>query len=99
MLSRGHLQERSCRLSAMTVKTTQYVKIDRSKPLGAEPGKGHNRWHPDIPPIASVDPGDVVGIETRDAFDLQVNGSTTASELGECNLNVIHPLTGPIHVN
>jgi formamidase len=83
----------------VTVKTNQYVKIDRSRTLSAEPARGHNRWHPDIPPIATVDPGEVVGIETRDAFDLQINASTTAAEVGKCNLNVIHPLTGPIYVN
>ncbi|HSF33406.1 MAG TPA: acetamidase/formamidase family protein [Candidatus Tectomicrobia bacterium] len=26
-------------------------------------------WHPDIPPVPSVDPGDTVVLETRDAVD------------------------------
>ncbi len=34
------------------------VEIDRSKRLKEEPAKGHNRWHPDIPPILEVDPGE-----------------------------------------
>ena len=73
--------------------------LDSSKKFEDQEKIGHNRWHPDIPPIATVDPGEVVGIETRDAFDLQINASTTAAEVGKCNLNVIHPLTGPIYVN
>lgn len=27
------------------------IEIDRSKRLKEEPHKGHNRWHPDIPPV------------------------------------------------
>ena len=45
------------------------VSIDPSKPLGEEPGTGHNRWHEDIVPVVEVDPGDTVVYETRDAFD------------------------------
>jgi formamidase len=84
--------------SVMTLEANNYITIDRAKTLSGEPHKGHNRWHPDIPPIARVDPGAVVGIETRDAFDLQINESTTLAQVGRCNLNVIHPLTGPIYV-
>jgi formamidase len=83
----------------MTLKADHYIEIDRAKTLRAQPHRGHNRWHPDIPPIARVDLGQVVGIETLDAFDLQVNESTTPVQVGKCNLNVIHPLTGPIYVN
>jgi formamidase len=45
------------------------IEIDRSKRLKAEPHTGHNRWHPDIPPILVVDPGEEVVLETRDASD------------------------------
>ena len=38
----------------------QSVEIDRSKRLKEEPAKGHNRWHPDIPPILEVEEGEVV---------------------------------------
>src|SRR5262245_35616094 len=83
----------------MVLKADHYIEIDRSKRLRAQAHKGHNRWHPDIAPIVHVDPGQVIAIETLDAFDLQVNESTTPQQVGECNLNVIHPLTGPIYVN
>lgn len=83
----------------MSINTTAYIAIDRTKTLSEEPAKGHNRWHPDIPPIVKVDPGQVVGIETRDAIDGQIKPTTTADALRHVNLNVVHPLTGPVYVN
>ena len=52
----------------MRTATAAYLAIDRTKTLAEEPASGHNRWHPDIPPLAEVEPGDVVGLETRDAL-------------------------------
>ena len=36
------------------------VEIDRSKTLQQQPNTGHNRWHPDIPPLVEADPGEEV---------------------------------------
>lgn len=58
----------------------------------------HNRWHPDIPEAAEADPGDTVVFETRDAFDNPFNRSSTRATVAAANLNLIHPLTGPLHV-
>ena len=74
------------------------VSIDPSKPLGEEPGTGHNRWHEDIEPVVEVDPGDTVVYETRDAFDGQLNGESTAEDVGNLDLSGVHPLTGPVFV-
>src|SRR5438309_11252349 len=75
------------------------VRIDPSKPLKAEPNTGHNRWHPDIAPILHVDPGDEVILETRDALDGQLTPDSRSVDAGSVNLNVVHPLTGPVYVN
>src|SRR4029450_3777095 len=75
------------------------IRIDRSKPLRDEPHTGHNRWHPDIPPALSVDPGDTVALETRDAFDGAITSEMTATDLRRADLNVVHPLTGPVFIN
>ena len=32
------------------------ISVDRSQPLAAQPQVGHNRWHPDIPPVLRVAP-------------------------------------------
>jgi formamidase len=74
------------------------IRIDPSKPLGDEPGTGHNRWHEAIEPVVEVDPGDTAVYETRDAFDGQLNGESTAEDVGNLDLNVVHPLTGPAFV-
>ncbi|HEY2126785.1 MAG TPA: acetamidase/formamidase family protein [Streptosporangiaceae bacterium] len=47
------------------------IRIDRSKTLLQEPSTGHNRWHPDIPPVVRCEPGDEVVLEVRDALDGQ----------------------------
>ena len=74
------------------------VSIDPSKPLSQEPGTGHNRWHEAIEPVLEVDQGDLVVFETRDAFDGQLNGQSTEADVEQLNLNVVHPLTGPVYV-
>ncbi|HXH10055.1 MAG TPA: acetamidase/formamidase family protein [Alphaproteobacteria bacterium] len=78
---------------------THAVRIDRRKSLRDEPHTGHNRWHPDIPPVLRVDPGDTVVLETRDALDGAVTPDSTGADLGRVDLNLVHPLTGPVFVN
>ena len=75
-----------------------HVEIDRSKTLAEEPTTGHNRWHPDVSPVATVAPGQVVGMETRDAFDGQIHPGSNAASVGGCDLDLVHPLTGPVYV-
>ena len=48
------------------------IRIDRSKPLAAEPHCGHNRYHPDIEPAAEIAEGEEIALETRDALDGQI---------------------------
>lgn len=74
------------------------IRIDRKKRLREEPGTGHNRWHPDIPPVLEVEPGEEVVLETRDAADGQVRPGTTAADLAGLDPKVAHPLTGPVAV-
>ena len=74
------------------------VRIDRSKTLLEEPATGHNRWHPGIPPIVRCEPGDEVVLETRDAFDGQMGPEATLETVAAPNLDVVHPLTGPVYV-
>ena len=74
------------------------VRIDRRRRLAEEPSTGHNRWHPDIPPAVECDPGDEVILETRDAFDGQFSPDATIDAVRSPNLNLVHPLTGPVFV-
>src|SRR5436309_4996089 len=74
------------------------VAIDRARRLAGEPGTGHNRWHPDIPPIVEVGEGEDVLLETRDAVDGDLGPSSTESDLARVRPGTIHPWTGPVYV-
>jgi formamidase len=74
------------------------IAIDPLQPLAKEPHTGHNRWHEAIDPVVEVDPGDRVVYETRDAVDGQLGPGSTTVDVGNVNLNVVHPLTGPVFV-
>jgi formamidase len=41
------------------------VKVDVTKPAEEQPGI-HNRWHPDIPAIATVKQGEVFKLECHE---------------------------------
>jgi formamidase len=58
----------------------------------------HNRWHFAIPQVATANPGDVVVFGTRDAFDHSLDRNSTAADVVALNLNLVHPLTGPLYV-
>ena len=74
------------------------IRIDRSKPLAEEPHVGHNRFHPDIPPVLEVSEGEEVFMETRDALDGQIQPEATEADFDSLNAGAVHPLTGPIYV-
>ena len=73
------------------------LEIDRSRRLDEGAPAGHNRWHPAIPAVASVDPGEVVTFELRDSRDGTIGRASSREDLlGVPSL--AHPLTGPLEV-
>jgi formamidase len=74
------------------------IRIDRNKPAAAEPHLGHNRYHPDIPPVAEIGEGEEIALETRDALDGQIKPGMSGPDLAGIEAGVVHPLTGPIFV-
>ena len=74
------------------------IELDYTKRCADEPTKGHNRWHPDIPPAVEVEPEEEVVLQTRNAFDGEVTPSSKAADVGNVNLRLVHPLTGPVYV-
>jgi formamidase len=76
--------------------TGKSVTIDRGKHLAEEPNTGHNRWHPDIPPIVEVEEGEEVALETRDALDGYLRPGMREADLDALRLGAVHPLTGPV---
>jgi acetamidase/formamidase len=59
----------------------------------------HNRWNRDLPPAASVRPGEAIQLLCRDALDIGEAARTLTPE-GSLTLDLggIHPLTGPVEV-
>src|SRR5262249_59284817 len=51
-----------------------------------------------VGPVVRCEPGDEVVMETRDALDGQAGPGVTADALAATNLDVVHPLTGPVYV-
>ncbi len=75
------------------------IELDYTKRCADEPTKGHNRWHPDIPPAVEAEPGEEVVLQTRNALDGEVTSRSRARDLRTVNLNLVHPLTGPVYVS
>jgi formamidase len=59
----------------------------------------HNRWHPDLEPIAEVAPGDEIRLETADGLDGQLTRESSHADAGRLDLGLGHPLTGPVYVS
>jgi acetamidase/formamidase len=58
----------------------------------------HCRWDQSIAPLVTVEPGEIVELETREASDGQVVPGSNAEILTRLDFSVIHPLTGPIAI-
>ena len=58
----------------------------------------HNRWHPDLEPVAEVDPGEELRLETEDGLAGQLTRASTHGDAGVLDLGLWHPLAGPVLV-
>lgn len=58
----------------------------------------HNRWHPDIPIVAWVKPGDDFLIETYDWTGGYIKNDDCADDVRDIDLTTVHFLSGPIGV-
>jgi formamidase len=82
------------------------TEVTHETPVVVTKGGGHcaddpncfNRYHPAIEPIARAAPGQIVVIETRDAFDSDLNLESTAEDVTALDLNLVHPMTGPVFI-
>jgi len=60
--------------------------------------KVHHAWDRSLPPRLTIDPGDTVIFETRDAADNYYNQDSTAADVDNRGPFKGHPLTGPVYV-
>ena len=57
-----------------------------------------NRYHPMIAPAARAKPGDEIVFHTRDALDSDLTLDSNADDLAALDLNLVHPMTGPVFI-
>ena len=76
----------------------QHFTIKPGKRLSEQAELGHNRWHPDIPFLSKVKPGEEIIIETLDFLDAQILDNDDVSDVRDVDLTRAHPLTGPFYV-
>lgn len=72
--------------------------LDSSKPFDQQQKRGHNRWHPEIPPIATVKAGDSFRVDCREWFDGAIKNDDSADDILNAPLLSVHKLSGPIRV-
>jgi formamidase len=72
--------------------------MDQSKSFYEQDVACHNRWHPDIPPVATVRPGTEFRLECREWFDGTVGNNDSAQDVKDVDLSIVHPLSGPVAV-
>ncbi|WP_136589133.1 acetamidase/formamidase family protein [Salinigranum halophilum] len=58
----------------------------------------HNAWDNSLDPILTVEAGEVVRFECRDALDGQVGPESGVEDLANASFDPVHPLTGPVAV-
>lgn len=73
------------------------IKIDLSK-SPYENDMIHNRWHPDIPMVKTVKPGDDFIIECYDWTGGQIQNNDCADDVRDVDLSQVHFLSGPVGV-
>lgn len=82
----------------MGAMTETLFSLDPDRPFHRQEHLGHNRWHPDIPPVASVRPGETFHVDCRDWFDGHVRNDDTAHDVLTAPFHIGHPLSGPFRV-
>ena len=73
------------------------IKVDLSK-SAYDNDMIHNRWHPDIPMVSMVKPGDDFKIECVDWTGGQINNDDSADDVRDVDLSKVHFLSGPVGV-
>ena len=59
----------------------------------------HSKFSRSIPPVLTIEPGDVVEMSTEEATDGQLTIDSDTADLMKLSFDPIHPLTGPVFVN
>ncbi|MBI1395171.1 MAG: formamidase [Betaproteobacteria bacterium] len=80
------------------VKTQSWVRVQKMGAHCNDDPNCMNRYHPAIRPVARAKPGQLVVFETRDALDSDLDVNSEPKDVGSIDLNLVHPLTGPVYI-
>jgi formamidase len=75
------------------------LPVDRSRSITVDATNSHNRWSPELRPVAEVEVGDELVLELRDGMDGRLARESTSASLASLDLDANHPLTGPVAVS
>lgn len=82
-------------MPATAIRTA--LKVDFEKPAAEQPYL-HNRWHPDIPSVGEITPGEAVKIECIDWTGGQIGNNDSADDVKNVDLTKVHYLSGPFDI-
>jgi len=80
------------------VKTQTIVEVTKEGEHCEQDPNCFNRYHPAIQPVATAKAGDLIVVHTRDALDSNLTIDSLPKDVLAIDLNLIHPMTGPIHI-
>ena len=87
--ARGDTTDVKAWQTAVVAKTGKHCADDRNC---------FNRLHAAIAPVLRAQPGQHLVFETRDALDSEFDLTSQPADLAAADLNLVHPLTGPVHI-
>lgn len=74
------------------------IRVNVRESPREQPVPLHNRWHPRIPPVVGVKPGDLFRVECIDWTGGQIKDNNSANDVRDVDLTQVHYLSGPISV-
>ncbi len=80
------------------VKTQSIVYVNKRGAHCADDPNCMNRYHYAFKPIARARPGQLIRYQTRDALDSDLNINSRPRDVLAIDLNLVHPITGPVHI-
>lgn len=74
------------------------VVVEKAGAHCADDATCFNRYHPAIPAATNAAAGDHIVFHTRDALDADLALDSVADDLAAVDLNLVHPMTGPVAI-
>ncbi|KAK8328281.1 hypothetical protein V6Z12_A11G241800 [Gossypium hirsutum] len=85
-------------MSSMLINLLLVVSVDLKKKPWEQALPLHNRWHPEIPPVAHVKVSEVFRVEMVDWTGSVIKDDDSAADVKFIDLSTVHYLSGPIRV-